>query len=118
MRLTPLLRLAVVPVLLLAVAGCAWRSEVPTDPAVGAVHGRVGPGAPPEGEVPARLDVVFTRGDEQVRATARDGEYELELPAGRWDVRTADGLGCDLDVVVQGAVRQAVHLLYPADCEA
>jgi hypothetical protein len=51
-----------------------------------------------------------------VRTTARDGEYEIELPVGTWDVRTEDGKACSLDVAVQGATRQRLDLVYPADC--
>lgn len=102
--------------ILLVLSGCGAESKVPTDSSIGALHGRVGPGAPPSGDVPATLDVVFASGSEQVRTTARDGEYEIELPAGTWDVRTADGKACSLDVAVQGATRQRVDLVYPADC--
>ena len=67
---------------LVTLAGCT-SSPVPTDQRVGALHGRVGPGAPPEGDVPARLDLLFTEdGGGTVRTTARDGEYEIRLPAG------------------------------------
>ena len=96
-------------------SGCS-EAEVPTDSAVGALHGTIGPGAPPAGDVPATLEVVFVRGSEQVRTTAQDGEYEIRLPAGTWDVRTEDGGACSLEVAVQGATRQRLDLAYPADC--
>lgn len=97
-------------------AACGADSQVPTDSGIGALHGRVGPGVPPAGDVPATLEVVFRSGSEQVRTTARDGEYEVELPVGTWDVRTGDGLACSLDVAVQGATRQRLDLAHPADC--
>ena len=100
---------------LLALFGCS-ESEVPTHSAVGALHGTIGPGAPPAGDVPATLEVVFVSGSEQVRATAEDGEYEIRLPAGTWDVRTEDGRACSLGVAVHGATRQRLDLAYPADC--
>ena len=101
---------------LVLLSGCSSESPVPTDSDVGALHGRVGPGAPPGGDVPESLDLLFESGSEQVRTTARDGEYEIELPAGTWDVRTGDGKACSLDVLVQGATRQRLDLVYPADC--
>ena len=101
---------------MLALSGCGTDSEVPTDSGVGALHGRVGPGVPPDGDVPASLDVVFLSGSERLQTTAREGEYALELPAGTWDVRTSDGKACSLGVVVHGATRQRLDLVHPADC--
>ena len=100
----------------MALSGCGAESKIPTDSGIGALHGRVGPGAPPSGDVPATLEVLFQSGSDQLRTTARDGEYEIELPVGTWDVRTEDGKACTLDVAVQGATRQRVDLVYPADC--
>ena len=111
------MRTRLVPLLLLVtLTGCA-SSPVPTDPRIGALHGRVGPGAPPEGDVPARLDVLFSAdGGATARTTARDGEYEIRLPVGTWTIRTADDLACSVGVLVQGATRQRADLVYPGDC--
>jgi hypothetical protein len=116
MGLSRTLLTAVASAMVMTLSGCVTASKVPTDSGIGALHGRVGPGAPPAGDVPATLDVLFVSGSEQLRTTAREGEYEIQLPAGTWDVRTGDGKACSLDVEVQGATRQRLDLAYPADC--
>lgn len=93
------------------------QPPAPTDPAVSVVAGRIGPGAPPDGKVPAALQLTFTDGEgNTIRSTARDGEYEVALPPGTWDVRSQDGRACVLGITVTAGASYLHDLLYPGEC--
>lgn len=101
----------------LALAGCASGSQlpVPPDDQSAVVVGSLGPGSPPDGEAPERLELTFSGPGNVKRATvARDGEYEVTLPAGTWEVRAADGQVCTTGLTVMGGTSQRVDLVYPA----
>ena len=101
----------------LAATSCAdQRLPIPSDPNRGVLTGSLGPGVPPDGGVPARIDLLFTLADRTIEVAARDGRYEVELPTGKWDVRSTDGRTCVLGITVSGASRQYQDLIYPGEC--
>jgi hypothetical protein len=101
----------------LAATSCAdQRLPIPSDPNRGVLTGSLGPGVPPDGGVPARIDLLFTLADRTIEVAARDGMYEVELPTGTWDVRSTDGRTCVLGITVSGASRQRHDLIYPGEC--
>ena len=102
--------------LLLAACAVERRDALPADPGTAILTGSIGPGAPPDGEVPDRLDLVFTRDGQTVRAKAVDGRYEVTLRAGTWDVRTTDGRACATGITLSGGSRQRQDLIYPGEC--
>ena len=91
---------------------------VPNDANVAVLVGRLGPGVPPDGEVPGQVELVFTgEAGETVMTTARDGRYRVTLSPGAWDVRATDGKACAIGIPVSGGARQRNDLVYPAgDC--
>ena len=105
---------------LLALAACGSGQSLPSAPdgASAALVGSLGPGQPPDGGPPDRVELVFSGSGGAVRTTAaRDGEYEIVLPAGTWDVRAADGKACAVGLVVHGGGSHRVDLVYPsAEC--
>lgn len=102
---------------MLALTSCSDNRQVaPTDGSRGTLSGSLGPGAPPEGDVPARIELVFTQADKEARVTAVDGSYEIDLPVGTWNVTSEDGKACALGIQVVGASRQGHDLVYPGEC--
>lgn len=100
----------------MTLSGCASDRQlpVPPDDNSAVIVGSVGPGRPPDGKAPERLELTFSGPADATRTTiARDGRYEVTLPAGTWDVRAADGQACAIGLVVQGGTSQRVDLLYP-----
>lgn len=106
--------------LLFAVAACQADDGLggpAPDSDVAVLVGELGPGVPPEGEVPSEIGLVFTEeAGETVRATARDGRYEASLSPGTWSVRAVDGKACTNGIELTGGTRQSVDLVYPAAC--
>lgn len=77
----------------------------------GRLSGSVGPGAPPNGTVP-NIVLTFSRGGMTFHATVNAGKYQIDLPAGTWDVRSSDGVcATGLSVAAGGAQRD--DLVYP-----
>ena len=68
----------------------------------GRLTGHVGPGAPPNGTVPA-MTLRFSNGSETVSATVKNGSYQVDLPAGTWDVRCPAGVCASGISVTAGA---------------
>lgn len=99
---------------LLALTSCSDnRQAVPTDSSQGTLTGSLGPGAPPEGEVPAQIGLIFRRADTEVRVAAVKGNYEIDLPVGTWNVTSEDGKACAVGIQIVGASRQRHDLVYP-----
>ena len=77
----------------------------------GRLSGSVGPGAPPNGTIPDMV-LTFSRGAVTFNATVRGGVYQIDLPAGTWDVSSPDGVcATGLSVAAGGAQRD--DLVYP-----
>lgn len=106
--------------LLLVLPACQATDEgldgpVPEDPTVAVLVGRLGPGVPPDGEVPSQVELVFTgQAGETVMTTARDGRYRVTLSPGTWNVRATDGKACAIGIAVSGGARHRNDLVYPA----
>jgi hypothetical protein len=101
---------------LLTVSACADDGGLPPAPddASAVLVGKLGPGAPSDGELPSSVELVFTGPGGAVRtAVARDGEYEIVLPEGTWDVRAEDGQTCGVGLVADGGTSQRADLVYP-----
>ena len=125
MRRSGVLRAGAVggPLLLLVLAGCrgegpdALDGPPPDDPSIAVLVGRLGPGAPPDGGVPDRIELVFSgRSGGSVTTTARDGRYQVTLPPGTWDVRSTDGKACANGIELRGGARYQKDLVYPGEC--
>jgi hypothetical protein len=102
---------------LLAVSACASDRQLPAPPddASAVLVGSVGPGSPPDGDLPDDLELHFSSPGEAARTTvARDGQYEVVLPRGTWEVRAADGRACATGLVLQGGSSQRMDLVYPS----
>jgi hypothetical protein len=85
-------------------------------PGMGRLAGKIGPGVPPNGTVPNMM-LVFTDGNRTVRAVARDGSYQVDLPAGVWNVTGPVGV-CATGIHVSPAAWQSDDLGYPmAQCQ-
>lgn len=109
----PLLLLLVLPAC--QAAGDGLDGPVPKDANVAVLVGRLGPGVPPDGEVPGQIELVFTNeAGATVSTTARDGRYEVTLSPGTWNVRASDGKACATGLAVNGGARQRNDLAYPA----
>lgn len=118
-------RVVLVLAVLAATAACSTPDVASTDlddvptrdfanlRSTGLVVGELGPGAPPNFDVPASVALVFTQGSRKVEVTATQGQYRAELPPGVWQVRSADALACanGLDATV-GALHR-YDLAYP-----
>lgn len=113
MRLAVATGLAATALSLTACAG-GGLPEAPDDGSAVLV-GSLGPGRPPDGRPPERMELVFSGAGDIVRTTvARDGQYELVLPAGTWDVRAVDGQACATGIVVHGGSSHRMDLAYPS----
>lgn len=109
----PLLLLLVLPAC--QAGGDGLDGPVPEDPNVAVLVGSLGPGAPPDGEVPGEVRLVFTgETGATVTTTAREGRYEVTLSPGTWNVRASDGKACANGIAVTGGARHRNDLSYPA----
>ena len=111
---------SVLALLLLALGACTTTTAtgsirgLPTR--YGRLSGSVGPGAPPNGTIP-NLVLTFSNGTTTLRATVIDGKYQIDLPAGTWDVRS-EGL-CATGLSVTAGAWQQDGLVYPtAQCQS
>lgn len=77
----------------------------------GRLSGTVGPGAPPNGTIPDMV-LTFSNGATSLRAAVKGGKYQIDLPAGRWDVRSPGGV-CATGLSVAAGGLQRDDLVYP-----
>ena len=77
----------------------------------GRLSGSVGPGAPPNGTIP-NMVLTFSNGTTSVGVAVKGGKYQIDLPAGRWDVRSPDGV-CASGLSVAAGGWQRDDLVYP-----
>jgi len=101
-----------------AASGGLSTSTESLRPGNGRLVGRLGPGTPPANTVPATLALTFGSSVMTVQAQARMGVYRVDLPEGRWSVRSADGKVCALGILVTAGAWQRDDLIYPtASCQ-
>ena len=82
----------------------------------GRLSGSVGPGAPPDGTIP-NLVLTFSDGTTTLHTTVIRGRYQIDLPAGSWDVRS-EGV-CATGLSVTAGTWQQDGLVYPtAQCQS
>lgn len=83
----------------------------------GRLIGHVGPGAPPDGFVPD-MTLTFSNGSQQFRASVMNHQFKVDLPAGTWSVKSADGDVCATNIPVRAGDIQSDDLGYPmAQCQ-
>lgn len=83
----------------------------------GRLSGSVGPGVPPSGTIP-NMVLTFSSATSSFRTTVIGGKYEIDLPAGSWDVRSSNGV-CATGISVTAGAWQRDNLGYPmAQCQS
>ena len=105
--------------MLAVAAGCssshksATARELATVPAGrGRLSGHLGPGDPPHSRIPP-LTLKFIKADAAVTTEVVNGRFQVDLPAGVWEVHSSDGNSCATGLTVHAGALQSTDLVYP-----
>ena len=80
----------------------------------GRITGRVGPGQPGDSAPIPSLTLRFSDGKRTVETSVEDGQYTVDLPAGTWEVHSADDNVCATGLRVVAAASQRNDLIWPS----